>query len=43
MAVNNIASYNFKHVVMSGKQSYTQRGTQKGVTEGVNKESMERD
>ena len=43
MAVNNIASYNFKHVIMSGKQSYTQRGTQKGVTEGVKEGDIEKD
>ena len=43
IAVNNIASYNFKHVIMSGKQSYTQRGTQKGATEGVKEEDIEKD
>ena len=35
IAVNNIARNNFKHVIMSGTQLYTQRGTQKGVTEEV--------
>ena len=39
----NIAIYNFKHVIMSGKQSYTQRGTEKGVTEGVKEGDIEKD